>query len=89
MMTNHCDATPLLIGHGRIGTRHVYVKQDLEWFEQKEECKLKSLIEIRSERIIGQKVEKVVLYYGSSRDESPQQFAEWIGGHWKIESLHL
>lgn len=80
--------TTLDKGHGRIETRHVCVTQDLEWLEQKKEWKLKSLIEIRSERILGQKVEKGVLYYGSSREGTPQQFAEWIRGHWGIESLH-
>lgn len=75
-------------GHGRIETRHICMTQDLEWLEQKEEWKLKSLIEIRSERILGNGVEKGVLYYGSSRKGTPQQFAEWIRGHWEIESLH-
>jgi predicted transposase YbfD/YdcC len=53
-------------GHGRIETRHICVSHDLEWLEQKDEWKLESLIEIRSERIIGDRVEKGVLYYGSS-----------------------
>jgi predicted transposase YbfD/YdcC len=75
-------------GHGRIETRHVCVSQDLEWLEQKEKWELKSLIEIRSERIIGNRIEKGVLYYGSSRKGTPQQFAQWIRGHWGIESLH-
>jgi hypothetical protein len=75
-------------GHGRIETRHICVSQDLEWLEQKEGWKLKSLIEIRSERIIDNRVEKGVLYYGSSREATPQQFAQWIRGHWEIESLH-
>jgi predicted transposase YbfD/YdcC len=75
-------------GHGRIETRHVCVSQDLEWLEQKEEWELKSLIEVRSERIVGAHVEKGALYYGSSREGTPQQFAQWIRGHWEIESLH-
>ncbi len=75
-------------GHGRIETRHVCVTQDLEWLEQKEEWNFKSLIEVRSERIVGDRVEKGILYYGSSREGTAQQFAEWIRGHWGIESLH-
>jgi predicted transposase YbfD/YdcC len=75
-------------GHGRIEIRHICVSQDLEWLEQKEEWKLESLIEIRTERITGNRVEKGVLYYGSSRKGTPQQFAHWIRGHWGIESLH-
>ncbi len=75
-------------GHGRIETRHVCVTHDLEWLEQNEAWNFKSLVEIRSERILGDKVEKGILYYGSSREGTPQQFAQWIRGHWEIESLH-
>ena len=75
-------------GHGRIETRHICVSEDLEWLEKKKKWKLRSLIEVRSERIIGNRIEKGVLYYGSSRSGTPQQFAKWIRGHWGIESLH-
>ena len=75
-------------GHGRIEIHHICVTQDLEWLKQKEEWNLKSLIEIRREHISGKQVEKGVLYYGSSREGTPQQFAKWIRGHWEIESMH-
>lgn len=75
-------------GHGRIETRHVCVTQDLEWLDQKEKWNFKSLIEVRSERIIGDRIEKGILYYGSSREGTPEKFAQWIRGHWEIETLH-
>lgn len=74
--------------HGRIEIRHVCVTHDLEWLEQREEWNFKSLVEIRSERILKDKVEKGILYYGSSREGTPEEFAQWIRGHWGIESLH-
>jgi predicted transposase YbfD/YdcC len=50
---------------------------------------LKSLIEVRSERVTNHKIERGLLYYGSSRTGTPEQFANWIRGHWDIENgLH-
>jgi len=75
-------------GHGRIETRHVCVSCDLDWLPQREIWGLKTLIEVRSERIIGNRTEQAIRYYGSSRAAGPEQFAKWIRGHWGIESLH-
>lgn len=76
-------------GHGRIETRHICTTNDLEWLPQREEWGLKTLIEVRSERSIADKIEYGVLYYGSSRTDTPEQFANWIRGHWTIENgLH-
>jgi len=75
-------------GHGRIETRHVCVSYDLDWLPQREEWGLKALVEVRSERVTGDHTERAVRYYGSSRVAGPEQFAKWIRGHWKIESLH-
>jgi len=76
-------------GHGRIETRHICVTQELEWLSQRELWGLKSLIEVRSERVTNDKSEKGVLYYGSSRTGTPEQFANWIRSHWDIENgLH-
>ena len=72
--------------HGRIEIRHVCVSHDLDWLPQKDEWNLKALIEIRSERIIGDKVEKGILYYGSSRKGNSEQFGKWIRNHWGIEN---
>jgi predicted transposase YbfD/YdcC len=80
--------TTLDKGHGRIETRHICVTQELDWLDTRKEWGFKSLIETRSERLIGDKVEKEVFYYGSSREGTPQQFGGWIRGHWEIESLH-
>ena len=62
--------------HGRIETRHVCVTCDLDWLPQKEEWGLQSLIEMRSERVIGEKIEHGVRYYGSSRRADPQMQAQ-------------
>jgi predicted transposase YbfD/YdcC len=81
--------TTLDKGHGRIETRHICVSHDLEWLSQRDEWGFKSLIEVRSERQTGAKIENGILYYGSSREGAPEQFAEWIRGHWGIENgLH-
>lgn len=75
-------------GHGRIEIRHVCVTQDLDWLPQREAWGLKSLVAIRSERTVNHKTENGVLYYGSNREGTPEQFAFWIRSHWEIESLH-
>ena len=62
---------------------------DLGWLSQRDEWSLKSVIEVRSERVMASKTEEGVRYYGSSRLGTPAQFAEWIRGHWQIENgLH-
>lgn len=76
-------------GHGRIESRHFCIAQNLDWLPQRQEWGLQSLIEVRSERVIGDKVENSVRYYGSSRRGSPQEFADSIRKHWEIENpLH-
>lgn len=72
--------------HGRIETRHICVSHDLDWLPQKDEWNLKALIEIRSERVIGDKIQNGILYYGSSREGTPEQFGKWIRSHWGIEN---
>ena len=75
--------------HGRIETRIVTVMTDLDWLPQKEQWNLESLIEVYSERIIGDKIERAHRYYGSSRRAKAKQFAGWIREHWSIENgLH-
>ncbi len=75
-------------GHGRIEHRSVCVTNELDWLPQREKWHLQSLIEVRSKRVIGDKVERAVRYYGSSRKADAEQFAKWVRGHWGIESLH-
>ena len=72
--------------HGRIETRHICVSSDLDWLPQKDEWNLKTLVEIRSERVVGGKIQNGILYYGSSREGSPEQFGRWIRSHWGIEN---
>jgi len=72
--------------HGRIETRHICVSHDLDWLPHKDEWNLKALIEIRSERVIGDKIQNGILYYGSSREGTPEQFGKWIRSHWGIEN---
>jgi predicted transposase YbfD/YdcC len=75
--------------HGRIETRHICITNDLDWLEQKDAWHLKSLVEVRSERVLKDKVEKSIRYYGSSREGTSKQFADWIRDHWGIENrLH-
>lgn len=80
-----CNTT-LEKDHGRIETRHVCVSNDLDWLPQKDDWNLKTLIEIRSERVIGDKIENGIRYYGSSRTGTPEQFGKWIRSHWVIEN---
>lgn len=75
-------------GQGRIEERIVCVTSDLEWLPQREAWHLQSLIEVRSKRILGDKVEGSIRYYGSSRLGTANQFAKWIREHWEIESMH-
>ena len=75
-------------GHGRVEKRSICVINDLDWLPQKEKWHLQSLIEVRSKRVIGDKTEDAVRYYGSSRKANAAQFAKWIRGHWGIECMH-
>jgi len=76
-------------GHGRSERRSVCVVTELDWLPQRDTWHLQSLIEVRSERITGDKVETAIRYYGSSRKAEAKMFIIWIRGHWAIEnSLH-
>lgn len=75
-------------GHGRIERRWVCVANGIDWLPQKERWHLESIIEVRSERVIGDKVERAIRYYGSSRKADAKQFSKWIREHWTIESMH-
>ena len=61
---------------------------DLDCLPQREKWHLQSLIEVRSKRVVGDKIESSVRYYGSSRKANAKQFAKWIRGHWGIECMH-
>ncbi len=72
--------------HGRIETRHICVSDAVDWLPKKDEWNFKSLIEIRSERVIGDNTQQGIHYYGCSRKGTPEQFANWIRSHWGIEN---
>jgi predicted transposase YbfD/YdcC len=76
--------------HGREEIRQIRVIHDLEWLPQLSDWKgLKSLIEVVSERRIGEKVEASKRFYISSRKAKAKEFGWWIRGHWAIENnLH-
>jgi predicted transposase YbfD/YdcC len=74
-------------GHGRIESRYVCVANDLDWLRQREDWQLQSLIEVRSERTMGEKTEKAIRYYGSSRRADANSFSKWIREHWGIENI--
>jgi predicted transposase YbfD/YdcC len=75
--------------HGRIESRGVNVVTELDWLPQRGKWNLKSIIEVRSERVIGDKKEGAIRYYGSSRKASAKMFGKWIREHWSIENgLH-
>ena len=75
--------------HGRIETRNVCVSHNLEWLPSNDQWGFKTLVEVRSERIINDQVQTGTLYYGLSRKASAEECAKWIRGHWQIENgLH-
>lgn len=78
--------TTLEKDHGRIETRHICVSDVIDWLPQKDGWNFTSLIEIRSERVIGDKSQKGIRYYGASREGTPEQFGKWIRSHWSIEN---
>lgn len=75
--------------HGRLETRQICVTGNLDWLPDREKWGMQSLVEVRSERVIGDKISQNIFYYGSSRKGSSKEFARWIRGHWKVENnLH-
>lgn len=84
-----CDAVGSKnCAHGRIEKREIYTTEDIDWLEQKEEWKnLKSLIMVKSERIIpGQSASIEKRYYISSLPANALRAASTIRGHWGIEN---
>lgn len=76
-------------GHGRTEIRHICVANELCWLPLREAWHLRSIIEVRSERIVGERIEQAIRYFGSSREANAEKFATWIREHWEIENgLH-
>jgi predicted transposase YbfD/YdcC len=73
--------------HGRIEKREIYTTEDIDWLPQKEEWKnLKSLIMVKSERIISEQTTIERRYYISSLPSDALRVANTIRGHWGIEN---
>jgi len=84
-----CDAVGSKhFAHGRIEMREIYITEDIAWLQQKEEWKnLKSLIMVKSERIIpGRSTSTERRYYISSLLADALRVANIIRGHWGIEN---
>ncbi|KIC75849.1 hypothetical protein DB41_GZ00130 [Neochlamydia sp. TUME1] len=64
--------------HGRIESRYVCVGNVLDWLPQREKWHSQSMIEVRSGRTIGDKVEQAIRYYGSSRKAGSKKFAKML-----------
>lgn len=60
-------ATSEETGHGRIEKRQVCATYDLLWLPQREDWQLQTLVEIRTEQVIGSEIKTSTRYYGSSR----------------------
>jgi len=73
--------------HGRIESREVRTLTELEWLEQAEVWTIRTIIEVKSERVIKGKTETGTRYYLSSRKGSAEYFAKNIRGHWGIENV--
>lgn len=78
-------------GHGRIETRQCRVVNNIAWLREahKNWQTIKSIIEIKSTREIGDKVTQESRYYISSLDVKAEKILKAIRSHWAIEnSLH-
>jgi predicted transposase YbfD/YdcC len=75
--------------HGRIESREVRTLRELEWLEQAKVWTIRTVIEVKSERVIEGRTETATRYYLSSKIGSAKYFSENIREHWSIEnSLH-
>jgi transposase DDE domain len=79
------------IGHGRIETRKYSIISDLSHVSDREKWQtVKSLIRVDTivcEKKTGKET-KSERYYISSLKEDIEKIAEYIRGHWEIESMH-
>jgi len=73
--------------HGRMESREVRTLTELDWLEQAEVWTIRTIIEVKSERVIKGKTETGTRYYLSSRSGSAEYFAKNIRGHWGIENV--
>lgn len=86
---DHTHFTQNDLGHGREVKMTVRCVQDVEWLPQQARWeKLKSLIEVISERTVKSKTSVERRYYISSSDVNAERQGSRIRGHWGIEN-HL
>ncbi|MDR2662724.1 MAG: ISAs1 family transposase [Treponema sp.] len=76
--------------HGRIEKRRIRTVTDIDFLSGKKDFKdLKTIIECRSERTIGESTSVAFRYYISNKDIPADELGEIIRGHWSIENnLH-
>ena len=75
-------------GHGREEIRKIYVTDKIDFLPQKNEWnKLKSIVCVSSERIVGDKKSKENRYFITSLPCMPQKIGKAIRDHWAIESV--
>lgn len=76
--------------HGRIETRKIWVEDNIEWLQHKNEWKgLQSIVMVEAIREIQDKKTKERRYYISSLPDDAKRLGKTIRAHWGIEnSLH-
>ncbi|NTU41497.1 MAG: ISAs1 family transposase [Nitrospirales bacterium] len=76
--------------HGRIETRRLWVSEDLDWLQQKEDWPgLRSVILVEAVRETAGKATTERRYYLSSLPPDPERLCRTIRAHWGIENcLH-
>jgi predicted transposase YbfD/YdcC len=76
-------------GHGRIEQRTVWSETDIDFMSSKEGWEdLKSIIRIRSRRIIDGEETITDRHFISSKNSSAQEFGVLIRKHWSVEAMH-
>jgi predicted transposase YbfD/YdcC len=76
--------------HGRIEKRRIRTACDIGFLTGKKQWKdIKTIIEYRCERTVGEETTTTYKYYISSKDTSADEFGRIIRNHWSIENnLH-
>ena len=83
------EASEIDKGHGRIEERIIRVCDDVRWIKKDKKWKsINSVIEIISNRTIGEKKTTEKRYYLSDMKAHAKQCLKWIRSHWSVESFH-
>ena len=74
-------------GHGREERREIYVTDDIDWLPMKEEwAGLKSIVMVKSFRMIEGIISEERRYYISSNPPTAERIAKAVRSHWGIEN---